>query len=195
MPPEPTAAEAIATVEGGSPAWRQPVYALTRPLFALTERVTRLSSLSLVLLALIVIVDVVGRAFSAPLSSGSDIGAMLMVGLIFFAVAGTQVDKDHVSMDALVALFPPRLRRITDRINLAFCLVLALFLTYGTIKAAIKSFVVGEMALGALMLPLWPAKVVIAFGFALYTLIVLAQLLGANPSGREQDSIPPAGSE
>lgn len=166
-----------------------------RPLFYLVERVTWLSSISLILLASIVIVDVIGRAFSAPLSSGSDIGAMLMVGLIFFAVAGTQVDKDHVSMDALVALFPERWRRITDRMNLVVCLIVGLFLTYGTIMGAIESFQIGEMALGALMLPLWPAKVVVAFGLALYTLVVLAQLLGANPSGKQQDSVPPEGAE
>lgn len=169
--------------------------ALTRPLFFLVERVTWLSSISLIVLAGIVIVDVVGRAFHSPLSSGSDIGAMLMVGLIFFAIAGTQVDKDHVSMDALVTLFPKRLQRITERMNLVICLAIGVFLTYGTIKAAIKSFRIGEMALGAMMLPLWPAKTVVAFGLTLYTLVVLAQLLGANPSGKQQDSMPPEGAE
>jgi len=169
--------------------------AFTRPIFFLAERTSWLSSLSLILLAGLVIIDVVGRAFSAPLSSGSDIGAMLMVGLIFFAIAGTQVDKDHVSMDALVALFPERLRRITDKLNLVVCLAVGLFLTYGTIKGAIKSYSVGEMALGALMLPLWPAKTLIAFGLGLYSLVVFAQILGANPSGKEQDSMPPNGAE
>ena len=74
----------------------KPGPAFTRPIFWLTERVTALSSISLILLAGIVIADVIGRAFNTPLSSGSDIGAMLMVGLIFFAMAGTQVEYDHV---------------------------------------------------------------------------------------------------
>lgn len=168
---------------------------LTRPLFFLVERVTWLSSMSLVILAGIVMLDVIGRAFDSPLSSGSDIGAMLMVGLIFFAIAGTQVDKDHVSMDALVALFPERWQRITERMNLVVCLIVGLFLSYGAIAGALKSYRVGEMALGALMLPLWPAKTVVAFGLVLYTLVVIAQLLGANPSGKKQDSMPPEGAE
>ena len=173
----------------------KPGPAFTRPIFWLTERVTALSSISLILLAGIVIADVIGRAFNTPLSSGSDIGAMLMVGLIFFAMAGTQVEYDHVSMDSLVAAFPPRLRRLTDKLSLLVCLAAGLFLTQGAVRAAIKSFNGGEMALGALALPLWPAKTVIAFGLALYSLVVFAQLLGVNPSGKQQDSIPPEGTE
>jgi TRAP-type C4-dicarboxylate transport system permease small subunit len=173
--------------------WSGP--AAARPIFCLVDRVSWLGSAALILLASIVIIDVVGRAFSAPLSSGSDIGAMLMVALIFFAIGGTQVDKDHVSMDALVTLFPERMRRLTDKINLVVCLLLGLFLTYGAVKAGMKSFTSGEMALGALALPLWPAKFVVAFGFLLYSLVVLAQLFGANPSGKTQDSMPPAGTE
>lgn len=169
--------------------------ALAKPVFALAEWAGWLSSISLIALAAIVIIDVIGRAFDAPLSSGSDIGAMLMVALIFFAIAGTQVDRDHVSMDALVAAFPPRLRRLTDKMSLVVCLVVGGYLGYGTIRAAIKSFNGGEMALGALQLPLWPAKTMIAFGICLYTLVLLAQLFGINPSGKKQDSIPPHGAE
>ena len=168
---------------------------LTRPIFALAGASTWISSASLIILAGLVIADVIGRAFNAPLSSGSDIGAMLMVTLIFFAIAGTQVDKDHVSMDALVAAFPPRLKGLADRISLAVCVVVGGYLGYGTILASIKSFDRGEMALGALQLPLWPAKAIIAFGICLYTLVLIAQLLGANPSGKMQDSVPPEGAE
>jgi TRAP-type C4-dicarboxylate transport system permease small subunit len=168
---------------------------IAKPIFFLADISGWISSASLLALATLVIVDVVGRAFNAPLSSGSDIGAMLMVALIFFAIAGTQVDKDHVSMDALVASFPTNLQRITDRMSLVVCAAVGGYLGYGTVLAAIKSFHRGEMALGALQLPLWPAKSMIAFGICLYTLVVVAQLLGANPSGKTQDSIPPQGAE
>lgn len=184
-----------AAIEPTEEATERPLPAFARPIFALAEWSGVLSSISLIALATIVIADVIGRAFDAPLSSGSDIGAMLMVALIFFAIAGTQVDKDHVSMDALVAAFPPRLRRLTDRVNLFVCVLVGGYLGYGTIRAAVKSFNGGEMALGALQLPLWPAKALIAFGICLYTLVLVAQLFGINPSGKKQDSIPPHGAE
>lgn len=168
---------------------------LARPIFFLAEMSGLISSTSLLLLAGLVIVDVVGRAFSAPLSSGSDIGAMLMVALIFFAIAGTQVEKDHVSMDALVAAFPNRLRRLADKASLIVCLVVGGYLAYGTVIAAHRSLLRGEMALGALQLPLWPAKAMIAFGLCLYSLVILAQVFGVNPSGKKQDSFPPEGAE
>ena len=168
---------------------------LLRPILVLADHISWISSACLLALAGVVIVDVVGRSFNAPLSSGSDIGAMLMVGIVFLAISGTQVSKDHVSMDALVSVFPPRLRAIADRLSLLVCLLLGVFLMHGTIKAAIKSFNVGEMALGALRLPLWPAKSIVAFGLGLYTLVLLAQLLGADLRGSKQDSMPPPGTE
>jgi TRAP-type C4-dicarboxylate transport system permease small subunit len=173
----------------------RPVPAIARPVFFIVEAANWIASACLLVLAGLVVVDVVGRLFSSPLSSGSDIGAMLMVGLIFFAISGTQVDRDHVSMDALVAAFPLRLQRLADRLSLIVCLVIGCFLTYGTFVAALKSYNVGEMALGALMLPLWPAKATISFGFCLYTLVVFAQLFGVNPSGKRQDAMPPLGAE
>ena len=174
---------------------RNPVPLLARPVFALAAAGGWISSASLLVLSGIVIADVIGRAFNSPLSSGSDIGAMLMVSLIFFAIAATQVDKDHVSMDALVAAFPPRLKALADRLSLVVCVAVGGYLGYGCVLAAIKSYDRGEMALGALQLPLWPAKAIIAFGICLYTLVLIAQLLGANPSGKVQDSVPPEGAE
>lgn len=183
------------TADGAPVASHRPVPLLARPIFFLAGVSGWISSISLLLLAAVVIVDVVGRAFNSPLSSASDIGSMLMVALIFFAIAGTQVEKDHVSMDALVAAFPGRLRRFTDKASLIVCLCVGGYLAYGTVIAAHRSFLRKEMALGALQLPLWPAKAIIAFGLCLYSLVILAQIFGVNPSAKRQDSIPPEGAE
>lgn len=169
--------------------------AVARPVYSMAKGAGYLSSISLVVLAGIVVLDVIMRALSDPLSGGSDIGAMLMVALIFFAVSGTQVDHDHVSMDALIVLFPKWLRKITDKVNLFVCLVVGGFLTYGTWKLALKSFRSGEMALGAMHLPLWPGKTIVAIGLTLYTLVVLAQFLGADLKPDEHDSMPAAGTD
>ncbi|WP_173933952.1 TRAP transporter small permease [Chelativorans sp. Marseille-P2723] len=169
--------------------------ALLRPVLVLADRISWISSICLLTLAGLVIADVIGRSFGSPLSGGSDIGAMLMVSIVFFAMAGTQATKDHVSMDALVSAFPRRLRLVSDRVNLFVCLLIGIFLTNGTVRAAIKSYGIGEMALGGLRLPLWPAKSIVAFGFALYTLVLLAQLLGSNFDDAEPDSVPPHGAD
>lgn len=184
-----------AVIEQTEEASVRPLPALARPIFAVAEWSARLSSVSMIILAVIVVADIIGRAFSAPLSGGSDIGTMLMVGLIFFAVAGTQADNDHVSMDALVVLFPRRLRKLTDRINLLICFGVASFLAYGTVKAAVDSYASGEMALGAMMLPLWPSKAIVAFGLTLYALVILAQFFGAEVKPNDHDSMPAPGTD
>lgn len=155
----------------------RPVSPLLRVAYAIAERSSWLSSLALVLLSCIVVIDATGRAFGSPLASGTDIGVMLMVAVVFLALAGAQVSRDHVSMDALVSIFPPRLRRLTNRLNLVVCLVIGIFLAYGTTRTALGSYSSGELALGALMLPLWPAKMIVAIGFILYSIVVLAQLI------------------
>lgn len=186
---EPTAAQ-----NAEDARWRR-LPAVARPVYSLAKGAGYLSSISLIVLAGIVVLDVIMRAMSDPLSGGSDVGAMLMVALIFFAVSGTQVDHDHVSMDALIVLFPRWLRKFTDKASLLVCLVVGSFLTYGGWKLALKSFRSGEMALGAMHLPLWPGKTIVAIGLTLYTLVVLAQLLGADLKPDEHDSMPAPGTD
>lgn len=166
-----------------------------RPILALADQISWISSICLLTLAGLVIVDVIGRLFNAPLSGGSDIGAMLMVAIIFLAMGGTQVSRNHVSMDALVSAFPRKLRAVSHRMNLIVCLLVGVFLTIGTTQAAFKSFAAGEMALGALRLPLWPAKSIVAFGLGQYSLVLLAQLVGARLDDSEQESVPPPGAD
>lgn len=155
----------------------QPTSPFLRAVYAIAEQSSWISSLALILLSCVVVVDATGRAFGSPLQSGTDIGVMLMVAVVFLALAGAQVSRDHVSMDALISIFPRWLRRLADRLNLLVCLAIGIFLAYGTTEEALASYSSGELALGAMMLPLWPAKMMVAIGFVLYSIVVLAQLI------------------
>jgi TRAP-type C4-dicarboxylate transport system permease small subunit len=151
------------------------------------KRSESLSSLALVILVGLVVVDVVGRLMSSPLPSGPDIATLLLVALVFLPMAGTQIDGNHVSMDVLVSMLPPWLQNFLHKINLLICAIIGAFLAYGTTKTAIKSYALGEFALGGLQIPLWIGKAMLAFGLTFYTLVVIAQLFGGPGNTGEPD--------
>lgn len=127
-------------------------------------------------LTLLVTADITARAMSEPLFGASDIGSMLLVMLIFLAMGATQAERGHVSMDALVSLFPARLRGALDRIGLLVTLLVVLVLAYGSVIEAWDSFHVGETSQIS-SLPVWPAKFSIAIGFIAFAVVLASQVV------------------
>ncbi|WP_163264131.1 TRAP transporter small permease [Chelativorans alearense] len=82
------------------------------------DRLIGLSSLAgsaaLVLVTCVVLVDVIGRYFGAPLRGAQDIGQMSMVIIVFGGMAYCDRIKGHIAVDIFENSFPPRLNRAID---------------------------------------------------------------------------------
>ncbi|MDF0603013.1 TRAP transporter small permease [Psychromarinibacter sp. C21-152] len=73
-----------------------------------------LGTLGLLTELVIILVDVIGRAFGAPLYGSQDITTMAMVILVFGAMALCDRRGGHISVDLLENRFPGVLNRIID---------------------------------------------------------------------------------
>lgn len=147
-----------------------------------------LGVLSLLLLALVIFAAVVARQAGISIIGADETGQLLLVFMVFLSMTVTHAQKGNVRMEALVSLLPPGARRVADLVSLLACLVLVLLLLHGTSLQAWSAYVDGEYQYGTMKFPLWPAKVVIAFGFLLFTIQLLldlkaslAGLRGARP--------------
>lgn len=73
-----------------------------------------LGGLGLVLVTLIILVDVIGRAFGAPLTGAQDLSQMLMVVVVFGGMALCGRLGGHVAVDVFAGSYPAWMNRWLD---------------------------------------------------------------------------------
>lgn len=92
-----------------------------RSLQTFTDRLIGLSvfigSIGLLFEVAVVLVDVIGRAFGAPLFGSQDLISMTMVLVVFGGMALTDKIGGHVSVDLFERYFPPAFNRWVDVVS------------------------------------------------------------------------------
>lgn len=116
-------------------------------------------------------VDVVLRyLFNSPIPGVYTLCEMLMVGIVYLAIAYVQQQKGHVRVDVFIDLLqgPPRLAFELAVLILALvCFSLA---TWQTGFQAWDAWVTGDYAMGLIPFPYWPAKAILSIGLGLLCL-------------------------
>jgi TRAP-type C4-dicarboxylate transport system permease small subunit len=109
--------------------------------------------------------DVGGRyLFSKPIPGTYEISEMLMVFVVFFALAFTQASRSHIRAEMLVRLFPPRGRLIADIFtHVVFLAIFVFFLVEGAAQA-ISSWEEKEFVTGLINIPRYPARWAVVAG-------------------------------
>lgn len=73
-----------------------------------------IGTLGLIFVTLVVLADVIGRSFHAPLTGAQDYTQMGMVIIVFGGMALCDKLGGHVSVDIFERSFPPRLNHLLD---------------------------------------------------------------------------------
>ncbi|WP_028035269.1 TRAP transporter small permease [Chelativorans sp. J32] len=73
-----------------------------------------LGSVALALVTIVILIDVIGRYFGAPLRGAQDIGQMGMVIIVFGGMAYCGRHGGHIAIDIFENAFPPRMNRVID---------------------------------------------------------------------------------
>ena len=152
--------------------------ALERAIRALALALAFVAGAALLLMMLQTVVDVtMNNLFGGPIEGNLEIMSVYhMVALVFLPLAIVELKHEHITVDLLVRLFPPRLRRATD---CAGYLVSTLFfgmLTWQTGIDAYESWAMDELLMTSILITIWPAKFSLPIGFAA---VMLASLLHA----------------
>jgi TRAP-type C4-dicarboxylate transport system permease small subunit len=119
----------------------------------------------LFILMMIVAVDVLLRyIFNAPLMWAYEAGSLLMVPIVFLALAWTQAQGGHVRVGLLVDRMGPRVRSFGYFFTSLVALPFFMALTWQTWLRAWKAWEVGQASMGLYPIPFFPFMVTIPLG-------------------------------
>ena len=102
--------------------------------------------------------------FNKPILGTVEISCYLLVIFCFTGIAFTQSQRGHIAIELVTQSLPARLQRILRIVTLTLSLTVFAVITWQMVIAFWKSWQMQEVRWGALPLPVWPVKFVIAFG-------------------------------
>jgi TRAP-type C4-dicarboxylate transport system permease small subunit len=115
-----------------------------------------------------IVPDSIGRFFfSKPIHGTLELNMLLMSAIVFLGLAWTQSQRGHVRVELLISRAKPTLKSALNIICWAIAFALFLAITIGGTEEAINSVRIGENLWGVKKFPVWPGKILAAFGSGL----------------------------
>lgn len=111
-----------------------------------------LGALGLLVEVIVILVDVVGRAFGSPLFGSQDITTMSMVILVFGGMAACDRQGGHIAVDLFEPRFPSSFNRFIDILAALLGAVIFAFIAWAIIESA-KLSVMLNLSTNLLRLP------------------------------------------
>ena len=156
-----------------------------------------LGGIAVVSMMVLINLDVMGaNLFQKPIKGTMElVSTYMMVGVSFLPLMKVEHDNGHIGVDLLMRFLGPSTRL---RLIAVSGLITALFffaLAYSGWNIAVKKFNVGEYAMGARFLPVWPARFMVPLGASAMALFVLYKswrLMLLDPSFAPEDTLPEA---
>ncbi len=116
-------------------------------------------------------VDVVLRyLFNSPIPGVYTLCEMLMVGIVYLAIAYVQQHKGHVRVDIFIDRLQGPSRLAFELATLIMALVCFSLMTWQTGLLAWDAWVTGDYDMGLIEYPFWPTKSTLTFGIGLLCL-------------------------
>ncbi|WP_255545967.1 MULTISPECIES: TRAP transporter small permease [unclassified Nesterenkonia] len=121
-----------------------------------------------------VTVDVLARnALGSSVPGLLEMSESALVATVFLGLAYTGTTNSHVSVDLLTEKLPRRMaRKIAGVVWLLGSLMVTWFI-YASFERAMESTASGEITVGLMDWPLWPARWLIVIGYVAFLLVAL----------------------
>lgn len=160
--------------------------ALSRVLYACAV----IAGIATLVLALHIAADVSSRNLTgAPLSGTLEITQnWSMVLIVMLAMGYAEQIGEHINATILTQYLDPVSRWWSDLVVKGLMFLFVCALTYYSITAAVFAVEVRQVALGAITIPIWPVKIVLAIGFALFALQLLVSIISLLTNDRPRKS-------
>lgn len=113
--------------------------------------------------------------FNRPITGSCELTEFMMAILVAFGFAYTAVHKGHITVDLVVSRFPPRAQAVINTITWFFCLGIFSLITWRSILYA-ESLRAGGFISSALLIPIYPFAYVVAFGSAIFCLVLIQNI-------------------
>ena len=124
------------------------------------------------------VIDVFMRkVFSNAILGSVELTEYMLVILIFFSLAETEVAEGHVKVDLIMGRFGERAQALVDAITHGICVLLSGMITWSSFAYAVRMKASGEVSQD-LWIPKYPFVYVVAVGCGIFSLILLIKFLG-----------------
>jgi TRAP-type C4-dicarboxylate transport system permease small subunit len=151
------------------------MYTFEKISHAMAKRLYWVAGVAIVVMMLLTCADVVLRYFRKPIPGTYELVCFLGAAAVAFAMAHTSVERGHVAVTFVVALFPRRIQGLIESITTCFGLFFFTLLAWQSLIYANDLRLSGEVSL-TLELPFYPFVYGIGFSAAIVCLILLSDL-------------------
>lgn len=163
------------------------MHAIAARITALNRVLATWAGLLTALITLIVCADVAARGlFNRSLQGASEFAVLLLVALVFLGFAGAEAKGENFSVTILVHTLKPRTQRMLKIATTLISLATVGLLAWMSWSRAIAATRAGEESYGTIAFPVWPSRLLIAFGLTMLALQLVAALLdilAGDPEG------------
>lgn len=136
-----------------------------------------LAAICLVLIALLTLTQVIGRAIGVMIVDAGAIAGYAMAASIFLALAYTLREGGHIRVSLLLTHVNPKVRRALEIWCLSSFSVLALFMAYSCISFVHDSYRFADVSTGMLAIPLWIPQSSMALGMVLLAAALIEETI------------------
>ncbi len=139
-------------------------------------RTAQLSQIALVLVMLLIVANIIMRAWWKPLTGSYELVEILGAVILSMGVAYCAVNRGHVTVSLLVDSLPPRVQGVVEVITNAISLVFISLISWGLLQYA-SNVQRRNLSTSSLDIPLYPVFYLVAFGMIMLALIVLLDMI------------------
>ena len=148
-------------------------------IYPISKKLDRIASIILFFMMLLTVADVfLRKVFSRPIMGSVEVTEFMMVGLVFFSLAQTEVLNRHVKVDLLMSRLGEKTQGLIDMITQFVCFLLFGAITWSTLIYSAKMRASGEVSQD-LWIPIYPFVYMVVMGCALLSTILLVKFLMA----------------
>jgi TRAP-type C4-dicarboxylate transport system permease small subunit len=141
---------------------------------AISRLMGYVSSAIIIILMLLVTANVIGRYFfNEPITGAPEIACLLMIVIVFPALAWVALEGKHVRVDFIMERCSPVVQAITDGIMLIISLGIYAIISWRSFLAATKSSDVSSL----LSIPQAPFYWIMAVGWTLFSISIIALII------------------
>jgi TRAP-type C4-dicarboxylate transport system permease small subunit len=152
---------------------------LEKWVYPISKLMSRIASVTLVLMMLLTVTDVfLRKVFSQSILGTVEVTEFLLVLVIFFTLADTEVLNGHVKVDLVMSRAGKRVQGMVDMITQFICFLLCGLITWSTLVYSEQMRTSGEVSQD-LWVPVYPFIYIVAMGCAVLALTLLIKFLMA----------------
>jgi TRAP-type mannitol/chloroaromatic compound transport system permease small subunit len=152
---------------------------LERWIHPVSKLMSRIASVILVLMMFLTVTDVfLRKVFNRSILGTVEVSEFLLLIIIFFTLAETEIFNGHVKVDLVIGRFGGRVQAMVDMVTQIVCFFLCGLITWSTLVYSEQMRASGEVSQD-LWIPIYPFVYIVAVGCAILALTVLINFLKA----------------